>query len=272
VVADTDHMANNRRRQAAWKFLSLALVANACGGGPETAPSPTTSATPGPAPTPTRVISLDGNLTFGIVTVGSTKDATFKINNSGTATLTVNGLSVTSGLGSVYTVSWTGGIVVAGGSQTVNVHFTPTATQTYNGTITVNADHTSGTNTIAISGTGAAATSGSGGTSRVLLFGGRNHGVFLGCYSCNRLDSDSVFNEFGSYGSRFSSTSIWNHFSDYGSKFSSDSACNEFASNPPVLVDESGKFYGALTVNRFAWGAITDSTVVSWLRNAVCEL
>ena len=107
-------------------------------------------------------------------------------------------------------------------------------------------------------------------SARLLLFGGRNQRVFLGCYDCNRFDADSIHNQFGEYGSRFSSTSIWNRFSDYGSRFSDDSACNRFESNPPVIVDSAGRFYGALTVNRFASNAITTASVVAWLNDDVC--
>jgi hypothetical protein len=47
---------------------------------------------------------------------------------------------------------------------------------------------------------------------RVLVFGGRDYTVYLGCFSCNRFDPESIWNEFGSYGSAFSSTSINNQF------------------------------------------------------------
>ncbi len=108
-------------------------------------------------------------------------------------------------------------------------------------------------------------------SSDVLLFGDSNYDVFLGCFSCSRFDSESVHNPFGQYGSRFSSTSIWNHFSQYGSPFSTHSACNEFASNPPILVDNQGAFYGELTLNLFRPNAVRDPDVVDWLRHVVCE-
>ncbi|OQX12061.1 MAG: hypothetical protein BWK80_44140, partial [Desulfobacteraceae bacterium IS3] len=50
--------------------------------------------------------------------------------------------------------SWSSGTIAAGGSKSVTVTFKPTAVQTYSGTVTVNSDKTSGTNTIAISGAG----------------------------------------------------------------------------------------------------------------------
>jgi hypothetical protein len=51
-------------------------------------------------------------------------------------------------------VSWQSGTIAPGASQQANQFFAPTAAQSYGGTVTVNGDQTSGTNTIAISGTG----------------------------------------------------------------------------------------------------------------------
>ncbi|MCS7173981.1 MAG: hypothetical protein N0A24_11550 [Armatimonadetes bacterium] len=88
-------------------------------------------------------------------------------------------------------------------------------------------------------------------TPELLLFGGRDHRVFLGCLNCGRFDPDSVCNRFGEYGSRFSSRSIWNRFGDYGSRFSPYSPWNRLALYPPVIVDRQGNFYGYFTSNRF---------------------
>jgi hypothetical protein len=96
------------------------------------------------------VIGLSGSLAFGDVEVGTTKDAQVTISNGGSTTLTVSGMTGPSG----YTASWTSGTIAAGASQPVSVRFSPTAEQAYNGTLTVNADHTSGTNTISVSGRG----------------------------------------------------------------------------------------------------------------------
>lgn len=85
----------------------------------------------------------------------------------------------------------------------------------------------------------------------LLLFGGPSHDTFLGCLTCGKLDPDSVCNRFGAYGSRFSSMSIWNRYGQYGSKYSSESPRNKYASNPPVIVDREGNFYGYFTSNRY---------------------
>lgn len=74
--------------------------------------------------------------------------------------------------------------------------------------------------------------------------------VYLGCFSCNPYNSNSIWNEFGSFGSEFSSSSIWNDFGTYGSEFSSTSPWNEYSSSNPVLVDKDGGFYGYFTCNQ----------------------
>jgi hypothetical protein len=114
-----------------------------------------TSPTP-PASTPTRVIGLSGNLAFGDVAVGANKDTTLTISNTGNAALNITGISVTSTLGPHTSVNWTNGTIAPGGSQNVTYRFAPTAAGTFSGTVTVNGDQTSGTNTIAVSGTGLA--------------------------------------------------------------------------------------------------------------------
>lgn len=129
-------------------LLLLSFVV-ACGGGDSSTP---TSPSPTPS-TPTRIVGVSGNLSFGDVAVGSSRDASFTITNTGTSTLTVSGMSVSGGLASQITASWTSGTIPAGGSQSVNVRFQPTTAGSYSGTVTVNGDHTSGSNTIAISGT-----------------------------------------------------------------------------------------------------------------------
>ena len=128
----------------AWLVL-LAWSVAACDSKSSSTPTAPTSVAP------TRIIALSGNLNFSSVQVGSTADAMLRIANSGTATLAVSGMTGPSG----YVASWTSGPIPAGGSQDVTVRFAPTEERSYNGTLTVNGDHTGGTNTISVSGTGA---------------------------------------------------------------------------------------------------------------------
>jgi hypothetical protein len=104
------------------------------------------------APTNGASIALTGNLAFGNVAVGTTATATLTINNGGNAPLNISSIGYPAG----YSGNLSSGTVSAGASQAVTVTFAPVAAQTYTGTITVNGDHRSGSNTMTISGTGVA--------------------------------------------------------------------------------------------------------------------
>ena len=97
----------------------------------------------------TPAISLSGDLTFGNVAVGQTATKTLTISNTGNSALTVSSINYPAG----FSGAWSG-TIAAGGSQAVTVTFSPTAVQSYGGTITVNSDKTAGTNTVACSGAG----------------------------------------------------------------------------------------------------------------------
>jgi hypothetical protein len=75
--------------------------------------------------------------------------------------------------------------------------------------------------------------------------------IYLGCLNCNSYDSNSIWNEYGDYGSPYDNRSIWNEYGTYGSEYNSDSPWNEYASNPPVVLDNNGTFYGYFTANKY---------------------
>ena len=85
----------------------------------------------------------------------------------------------------------------------------------------------------------------------LLLFGGKNHDEFIGCLNCGKYDDGSVCNKYGDYGSKYSDKSIWNKYGDYGSKYSDKSPWNKYASNPPVIVDKDGGFYGYFAAGKY---------------------
>jgi len=91
-------------------------------------------------------------------------------------------------------------------------------------------------------------------------------GTYLGKITWNRLDSDSIGNEIGSYGSPISHTSIFNEIGAYGSQISSQSPFNELALNPPAIVLD-GKVIGYLTVNAFHTNAVNTWVVVAYVRS-----
>lgn len=103
-----------------------------------------------------------------------------------------------------------------------------------------------------------------------MIFGGPGHDTYLGCLSCPEYSGDSVFNEYGSHGNPYGAASIHNSYSQFGSPYSPYSACNPYASDPPVIVDGDGDFYGRLTLNRSHPDATRNGEILAWLA-AVCE-
>jgi hypothetical protein len=106
---------------------------------------------------------------------------------------------------------------------------------------------------------------------RLMLYGGADHDVYLGCLNCADTDPDSVQNASGRYGSEISPQSIFNEAGRYGSKLSPESPCNAFANSPPAIVDENSSFYGYLTLNAAHRKAITDASTLTWLKHTVCK-
>lgn len=104
---------------------------------------------------------------------------------------------------------------------------------------------------------------------KIMIFGGADHDVYLGCLSCTEFASDAVVNTFSPYGSSFSLTSIFNSFSPYGSSFAVTGACNSFGSTPPIIVDSRGSYYGELTMNEARAKRTKSKIVLAWL-TGVC--
>lgn len=76
-------------------------------------------------------------------------------------------------------------------------------------------------------------------------------GQFLGKLSLGKFDNESVSNEFGPYGSRYSSTSIFNQYSTYGSQYSALSPFSQYSHTPPKIYLR-GSLWGVLTINNMA--------------------
>ena len=119
-----------------------------------------------------------------------------------------------------------------------------------------------------------AAASGAAGQSysvKLMLFGGPDHKTYLGCLNCNEYASDSVLNSYGTHGSEYSSESIWNHYSQFGSAYSMYGACNPYATDPPVIVDPNGTYYGRLTLNQYHPQLAAGARFYQWLAGRVCK-
>ena len=88
---------------------------------------------------------------------------------------------------------------------------------------------------------------------------------YLGYITHDRYHSESIINEYGSYGSSYGLTSIRNEFSSYGSDFGLFSAYNEFSINPPIIYSWNGSYFepeAYLTKNHFLAGTTVDPDVL----------
>jgi len=100
---------------------------------------------------------------------------------------------------------------------------------------------------------------------KLMIFGGEGHATYLGCLSCSQYVADSVFNTYGSHGSQYQAASIFNAYGSFGSKYSTHSACNPYATDPPVIVDGNGNFYGRLTVNAYHPQVTSNAQWRAWI-------
>ena len=89
--------------------------------------------------------------------------------------------------------------------------------------------------------------------------------VYLGKLVTNQYDSESVWNEYGTYGSKYSQYSIWNEYGTYGSSYSNESAFNNYALNPPIIVDARGNIMGYLTTNTTIYYGYTITQIRQFL-------
>ena len=83
------------------------------------------------------------------------------------------------------------------------------------------------------------------------IYGGSNEKDYLGKLNASRYDSESIWNPYGTYGNKYNSKSIWNEYGTYGNEYNPNCPFNEYGSNPPVLRDRNGKFYGYFTANKY---------------------
>jgi len=88
-----------------------------------------------------------------------------------------------------------------------------------------------------------------------LVFAQDNEQTYLGKID-NKYNSESIFNEYGTFGNKYSSKSIWNEYSKFGNKYNYLSPFNDYSSSPPMII-KNGKIIGYLTTNKFISGGIS---------------
>jgi hypothetical protein len=78
-------------------------------------------------------------------------------------------------------------------------------------------------------------------------------------------NSESIFNEYGTYGSEYNSASIWNQYATFGSEYSSYSPHNSYTSTPPMII-KNKKILGYLSANKNIKSSISPN-----LLKALCK-
>jgi outer membrane biogenesis lipoprotein LolB len=101
------------------------------------------------APSPVGIITVSGDVNFGIVQVFTTAHRSFTISNRGTDVLSVTGMNVPL----FYAADWTGGTIEAGSSHTVTLAFTPPTFNSFQGVLHIYSS--AGETTIGVTGAGA---------------------------------------------------------------------------------------------------------------------
>ena len=84
--------------------------------------------------------------------------------------------------------------------------------------------------------------------------------TFLGEIT-GKYNTNSIFNNYGIYGSKYSVTSIWNPYSIYGSKYSMYSAFNEYTITPPKII-KNNETIGYLTTNKYIHGGVSPNLLL----------
>lgn len=100
----------------------------------------------------------------------------------------------------------------------------------------------------------------------LLLYGGPDRDVFLGCLTCHHREPESVFNTDSPFGSLDHPRSIWNARGAYGDRQSPYSPWNPQATAPPILKDEHDRSHGLFTVNSGLSGRETDPVILRFLK------
>jgi hypothetical protein len=109
--------------------------------------------TPPTTPATAQLSANPASVNFGSVNVGSGVSQPISLTNSGTATLTVSNVSI-AGAGFNASGVSSGVVIAPGQSATLNVSFTPAATGSVNGSVTIPSNASNSPLSIGLSGTG----------------------------------------------------------------------------------------------------------------------
>jgi hypothetical protein len=103
------------------------------------------------------------------------------------------------------------------------------------------------------------------------IFAQDQNNQYLGFITDNQNNTESIINDYGTYGGIYSTKSIRNQYSSYGSAYSSYSAYNEYTSTPPIIYTYSSvasKYTAVafLTKNTYKTPAIDPDLLIGTLK------
>lgn len=98
-----------------------------------------------------------------------------------------------------------------------------------------------------------------------VIIGQDNQNTMLGKIT-NKFDSDSIFNDYGTFGNPYNSSSIWNQFSTFGNQFSLYSPFNQFSTQPPMII-KNGQVMGYLSSNKTIQNSISPNLLKAMCNN-----
>jgi len=93
-------------------------------------------------------------------------------------------------------------------------------------------------------------------------------GAFLGSIRPDPYNPDSIFNQYGAYGSQYAQFSIFNPYGTYGGGYSNLSPFNPYATQPPHVIHK-GAFVAYLTVNANLAPRIAPDAIMNWAQQNV---
>lgn len=192
-------------------------------------------------------VSVDPvGLDFGDQRVGATSTArSVALTNSGTGTLAISGITITSG-GEWAQTSDCSATLAPGASCTINVTFTPSATGTRSGTLTIAHDAANSPTTIDLAGTGIAPGVDLNKTS--LDFGGQRVGTTSGSQTVTLTNNGSAALAIGT----IAVDGAWAQTNDCASSLPVDASCTITVTFAPTT---TGAQTGALTIGSDAAGS-----------------
>ena len=93
--------------------------------------------------------------------------------------------------------------------------------------------------------------------SEYFIYSDDGENKYLGKITKNPYDSESIWNNYSSYGSIYNTHSIWNDMGKYGNTVGLYSSSATLASHPPKIYDKNGNFVAYLTENAAKYPSYT---------------